>query len=152
MADGAASDRRRLPVAVFICCLTLTSCGAKPPVGVPVHKAKGTIHFDGKPLAGATLIFHSKVPVSGPDNKPIPVPGANSSDDGSFLVSTFLPGDGLSEGEYDVTMSCEDRNGKLVRDEYPELLPARYQNRAKSGLRATITAGNNDLQPFELKR
>src|SRR5262249_18648859 len=104
------------------------------------------------PLPGALLHFHRTDSINGPDGQPVPVSGANSRDDGTFAISTYEPEDGLPEGDYQVTVSCENRAAKKVKDEYPELLPARYQIPEKSGLKISIAPGSNQLQPLELTR
>lgn len=105
--------------------------------------------LNGRPLAGAVLVFHAKEKKPGPA---VPTPGAVSGDDGRFVVSTYQVGDGLPPGSYRVTVSCEDHTAKKVRDEYPELLPPRYQLPDKSGLEVTIVEGRNELTLPELKR
>lgn len=126
-------------------------CTQKAAKQVPVYQTRGMVYLDGEPLSGATLMFHSETEINGPDGRPIPVPGAMTKDDGSFVASTYLHGDGLPVGDYLVTISCENRQAKPVRDEYPELLPPQYQNPAKSGLVVSITQGRNELDVMELK-
>src|SRR5262245_8365201 len=132
-------------------CLTAAACGQQESGRLPVHPATGVVTWNGEPLAGALLVFHPITALSGPDEEPVPVPGANSHDDGTFTVSTYLPGDGLPEGDYRVTVSCEDRGAEKAKDDdYPEMLPARYQNPATSGLAVSIVAGENELTAFDL--
>ncbi|MDB5337514.1 MAG: hypothetical protein JWN70_3133 [Planctomycetaceae bacterium] len=131
-------------------CLSLASCGSDRRLAV--YPAKGTISLNGKPLPNATVIFHAEFPLEGPDGKPAPVPGGYSNSEGLFTVSTYGAGDGLPEGEYRVTVSCEDRTAKPVQESYPELLPIVYQDPTKSGLTASISGGQNELPTFELKR
>jgi hypothetical protein len=127
--------------------LLLDGC-ARESEQVPVYPASGTIRWNGEPLAGALLVFH---PTDSPASSGHPAPGATSQDDGWFAVSTYKPEDGLPEGNYRVTVSCEDRSVERKRgDDYPELLPARYQDPATSGLTVTITAEDNDLPLFDL--
>lgn len=134
------------------CCLGLASCGGDRPPRLTVYPANGTVLLNGQPLANATLLFHSEFRLEGPDGKPAPVPGAYSNAQGEFVVSTYDPGDGLPEGEYRVTVSCDDRSGKLVKDSYPELLPASYQDPTHSGLTVSISGEHNVLPQFNLKR
>lgn len=136
-----------LAVAV---CLSLAACGSDQ--RLPVYPARGTISLNGSPLPNATVIFHAEFPLEGPDGKPAPVPGGYSNAEGLFTVSTYGAADGLPEGEYRVTVSCEDRTAQPVQDSYPELLPAVYQDPVRSGLTASISGGQNELPKFELKR
>ncbi len=135
---------------IIAMCLSLASCGGEQ--RLPVYPAKGAISFNGKPLPNATVIFHAEFPLEDPDGKPAPVPGGYSNSEGLFTVSTYGAGDGLPEGEYRITVSCEDRTAKPVQESYPELLPVAYQDPAKSGLTASISGGKNELPPIELKR
>jgi hypothetical protein len=136
---------------VWALCLTPGACGQEESGSVPIYPAAGVVTWNGEPLAGAILVFHAKTQLTGPGEEPVPAPGANSQDDGTFAVSTYKPGDGLPEGDYRVTVSCEDRRAEKAKDDdYPELLPARYQNPATSGLSVSIVAGENELPAFDL--
>ncbi|WP_010587332.1 hypothetical protein [Schlesneria paludicola] len=144
-------DRWFAVIMILLGCGLSAGCTQQTAKQVPVYLARGLVYLDGEPLAGATLMFHSEAAINGPDGKPIPVPGALTKDDGSFVASTYLPGDGLPVGDFLVTVSCENRQAKPVRDEYPELLPPQYQNPAKSGLVVSISKGRNELDVIELK-
>ena len=63
--------------------------------------------------------------------------------DGSFKLSTYTAFDGVPAGEYGIAVTWI-KSGK-------SLLPDRYRTAAKSSLRATITAGPNNLV-LELKK
>jgi hypothetical protein len=137
----------------WACALSLTfaACGQEPSGRVPVYRAAGAVDWNGEPLAGAVLIFHAKDKLTDADDEPVPAPGAHSLEDGTFAVSTYEPGDGLPEGDYQVTVSCENRSvDRKKGDDFPELLPERYQNPATSGLSVSIVAGDNELPAFDL--
>ena len=147
---SARPPNRRVALVCALC-LACASCGREDSGRVPVYPATGLITWNGEPLAGALLVFHPTTALSGADDEPVPIPGANSQEDGSFAVSTYLPGDGLPEGDYQVTVSCEDRRAEKPKDDdYPELLPSRYQNPTTSGLSVSIVPGENELPAFEL--
>lgn len=137
---------------LLVCALCLSACRNERSGEIPLFPAAGVVTWSGEPLGGAILHFHLLTELTGPDDEPVPVPGANSQEDGSFAVSTYRPGDGLPEGDYLVTVSCEDRNATRAKtdDDYPELLPARYQDPAAAGLSISIAAGANELPAFEL--
>lgn len=144
-------DRCFVVVMMVAGCGLFAGCSRQSPKQLPVYQARGQVYLDGEPLAGATLMFHAETALNGPDGKSVPVPGATTKEDGSFAASTYQQGDGLPEGDYLVTVSCENRQVKPVRDEYPELLPPQYQNPAKSGLSVSIAKGRNELDVMELK-
>jgi hypothetical protein len=142
---------RRHCLWAFALCLTLAACGQEQSGRLPLYRASGAVTFNGEPLSGAVLIFHAKDKLTDADDEPVPAPGAHSQEDGTFAVSTYEPGDGLPEGDYQVTISCENRSVERKKgDEFPELLPERYQNPATSGLTVSIVAGDNELPAFDL--
>ena len=75
-------------------------------------------------------------------------------DQGRFTLTSYKEGDGAPPGEYRVTvvwyLAQRARPGSedTVSANY---LPAKYASADTSLLTATVTPGNNDLRPFELK-
>ena len=69
--------------------LLATGCGSKN----KLHKVEGTVTYDGKPLAGATVQF---VPL---DSNGTTANGM-TGDDGSFRLTTHSTGDGAKPGDY----------------------------------------------------
>ena len=132
--------------------IAILGCGGGSTAKVPVHRTYGTITWNGQPLEGASVQFHSVEPIRVPGIETPLMPGAQSKPNGLFEVTTFKAGDGLPKGEYLVTVSCENRSKKAANGDYPELLPAHYQDPAKSGLKVTIKSGSNKLDAFELKQ
>ena len=125
----------------------LIGCGGKKPrVGpLAVNPVRGAVTYLGEPLEAAIVTL---VPVAA--NKAQAASQGVTNEEGEFVLSTYNPNDGAPEGQYFVTISCEDRNGKKVGGEFPELLPVRYQSPQTSGLKATIEDGENDLPTFNL--
>jgi hypothetical protein len=127
----------------------LAGCSRSGPPRVPTHVAKGSISYQGQPIAGAFLVLHPKEGVR-PD---VPTARAQVSPDGTFAVSTYDQADGAPAGEYVVTVEWKKPvkvNGDYVLSQ--NLLPAKYSSRATSDLVVSIAAGKNDLPPLALRR
>lgn len=132
--------------------VSMIGCGGSSSRQLAVHRASGTINWNGQPLEGASVQFHPVEPIKLRGSETPLTPGGQSKANGSFDVTTFKAGDGLPPGDYLVTVSCENRTKKDKSGEYPELLPVRYQDPDKSGLKVTIKTGTNKLDAFELKQ
>jgi serine/threonine-protein phosphatase CPPED1 len=107
------------------------------------HPVRGSAYFEGAPMAGAFITLTSEKDL--PPAKPTRAFGVVEAD-GSFKLSTYQAFDGAPVGEYLISLTWRPA-GKTGSS----MLPARYDTPAKSGLRATITAGTNDIV-LELKR
>lgn len=110
----------------------------------PTHPVNGTITLDGKPLEGASVVFHRL----GDDGKPKMGGDGQSNETGSFEVSSYGRFDGLPVGTYQISVSCRPLDEKRVRGE--NILPARYLKPATSELRFEVKEGKNPLA-LELK-
>ncbi|NJO24457.1 MAG: hypothetical protein HC868_18030, partial [Sphingomonadales bacterium] len=104
------------------------SCGSSGP---KLHPVSGKLLFDGKPIEGATLVFH---PVGGGDLKP----SGTTKADGSFTLSTYPHGDGAPAGDYVVLVTWYPPNAREL-DNPQNKLPARYAD-AAAGPPGTRTA------------
>jgi hypothetical protein len=156
----------------LLLCGLLLGCGAKTQTGA---KARGTVRYNGKPLAGGNLIFHT--------------------DKGSYKASIAQDGSGYYEvvdlpiGDADATVETEFLNpgtggggaaaqmakkGEKVNNEYADAMakmkgsaapapvskealaqrytkiPAKYSKRGTAKLNVTLNSGWNDLD-FDLK-
>lgn len=109
----------------------------------------GKAVVNGKAVEGLSLTFH---PLDQPNNT---VPGtARTRADGSFEVTSFLPGDGAPPGEYVVTVTWPDRYATNPGgQEYPvgDRLGGAYSRKDGTPLKVTIREGENRLDPFDLK-
>ncbi len=141
-----ASVRQALGLGTALAAVACVSCAG----GQKVYPVRGQVLFQGKPAAGATVVFH---PVSA-DPKAVerpPTPTGTVQPDGSFTLSTYPYGDGAPPGEYKVAVVWLDRE-KAVEGSVPNRLPAKYASPQDSGLTATVNAGPTELQPFQLKK
>lgn len=132
----------RNALVVFVLSAAL-GCGAKGPELVPVQGKVTTA--DGKPLEHATVILH---PVAGGD---APKPRGKTGANGSFALTTATTGDGAPPGEYRVTVELW-LAGARADDPPSNKLPSKYAKPETSGITATVTAGQTELQPIVVKR
>jgi hypothetical protein len=115
----------------------------------PTYEVRGQVLADDRPAAKALVTFH---PVD--DKSPEAVhPTATVDDDGRFTLTSYRSGDGAPPGEYQVTVvwylaAKSSANGSDY--ETYNFLPDRYAKTETSQLRATVTKGKNELEPFKL--
>ncbi|HXG08886.1 MAG TPA: hypothetical protein VNK04_03785 [Gemmataceae bacterium] len=144
-----ASYLPRLCGLVLVCLFLLAaaSCSSKDN-RKPVYPVKGRVLFQDKPAAGAFVVF---VPVNESAEPTDPRPGGYADKDGFFTLSTYGANDGAPAGEYYVSVVWRGTNPDETRDDDPDRLQGRYSDPKKSGLRATVREGPNELAPFRLK-
>lgn len=137
----------------LFCIAALTAfavgCGGKS-ARAPVVPTRGAVTMDGKPAAGALLIFHpdgaaAKLPLN---------PRARVRSDGSFVAETYSTGDGVPAGAYVVTV--EWRTPTVQESEEGEMLaPAQYTKLETSPVKLQIVAGPDGacaLPPIRMTR
>jgi len=134
-------------VAVVAVLLGLASCedgeGRKPTFSVTGK----VLYLDGKPAENAIVVFHPVGDATADVLKPRGKVGA----DGSFKLTSYDGDDGAPAGQYRVTVELWLNTGK--GDEGPtSRLNPKYAKPETSGLTATVTAGSNELKPFEVKK
>ena len=115
----------------------------------PVYPVQGQVLVKGRPAAQAQVTFHP-LEDGGPDSvRPV----GHVDAQGRFRLTTYAEGDGAPEGEYRVTVQWFLATRAGGSDEYQSVnyLPARYARAETSGLRATVTRGENDLPTIDLK-
>jgi len=124
----------------------LTGCGGGREETFP---ARGRVVLDGKPPVHALVVLH---PIDGEASKDRPRPHGKVGENGTFVLTTYEPGDGAPPGEYAVTvewwLAAKGRRGE---DPPPtNRLPARYARPQTSGLRAVVAGGENELPDIRL--
>jgi 5-hydroxyisourate hydrolase-like protein (transthyretin family) len=136
--------------------LTAVSCG-----GPPGHyKVTGKVLCNGKPAEGVDIQFNPKGDVGSDPH----IAHATSDESGSFSLEC-RDGPGALPGEYMVALRLMDYNTATARKQrkrvggvrmknYPEdALKGRFsdpKNPQYPGYTASITAGTNELPPFEI--
>jgi hypothetical protein len=136
-----------------------SGCGPKGPA---LEAATGVVTLDGEPVDAATVTL---VPSGGAGG----IASAITDAAGRFTITTVVPGlgarAGIAAGDYAVTVTkmASSADGSPASDDpgfvppVPEnaapkinyLVPKGYSEPTKSGLKATISKGKNELK-FEL--
>ncbi len=162
MAVDLSGTPRRRSAAASLALLALSAlvpaCDpGRPAPRYAAYPVKGTVLFQGKPLAGALVSFH---PVDESHfGKDIPRPTGRTDDAGRFQLTTTTADDGAPAGSYLVAVAALSRpqnEGSVLPDPKAVLAKAdvtkgRFLDPKKSGLKAEVREGENDLPPFELK-
>jgi hypothetical protein len=144
---------------VFCSTAVLCACGGSDGERLPVHPARGTVLYKGKPLADALVVLRP-VNASAKQGGPPQSIGRTNSE-GKFVLHTYVGDDGAPEGSYLVGISVsqafsenrdlfENAKKKQVSRPAPDPLGTRYSDPATSGLKAEIKPGENEIPPFEL--
>jgi len=147
-----------LLIAVFLTCWCV-GCGDNSKI--PVYPVRGTVLYRGEPAEGALVIFH---PVDQSKNLKESIPPRPSGlvdSDGAFVLTTHQPTDGGRAGDFQVSIvwfnEAVEKDGGLGLGDSEhgpkpkDKLNGKYADPKRSGLTATITAGKNDLEPFDLE-
>ncbi|WP_437224013.1 hypothetical protein SH661x_003448 [Planctomicrobium sp. SH661] len=134
---------------------TIVSAGCSYDDGVPpLHRVKSTVTLDGKPVAGATVIFQ---PITSSKDDFARVCLCLSDKNGEIKPWTMVEGDGLAVGKYRVGVYAAEQIGgpkldenstaadeKKVRLKY--IVPKRYMDANTSGIEVEVTKRGR-LQP-----
>lgn len=139
--------RPGLPAVVLAACLAATACSPRRPATAAVE---GRILLDGRPLAGAAVLFE---PVAG--GRPA---RGSTRDDGSFTLTTFSRDDGVVPGRHRVAVSkvviegvAADAIGLEAAPaaepiQERAVVPTRYNDPSSSGLDADVPAGGTKVE------
>lgn len=114
------------------------SGGGSKPATTKVH---GKVTYKGQPVTEGTVNFQPAKPAAG---SPVRPAVGMIQPDGTYELASFGGSDGAVPGDYTVTVrsasdqSVENPNAPLVWK-----TPQKYDDPAKSGLKATIPAGHS---------
>lgn len=134
-------------VCVVLACATIAGCSSEAE-RTPVFKTSGKVIYQNAPVAGAFVVLHPKGAAKPED----PRPSAIVRDDGVFEATTFESADGAPAGDYIVTIE----HRKLIKYDGdwqpgPNVLPAKYENPATSGIEIHVAEGQNTLREIVLR-
>src|SRR5262249_14892195 len=138
-------------VGLSLLAVVLMAADDPQPKQPACHPATGQVFYEGKPVAGAVVVFHPQGDKADPKIRH----AAETDKEGKFSLTTFKKGDGAPAGDYKVTVVLYEP--KLKEGEVPgdrpvkSLLPLKYGDPALTPLRATVKAARNELPRFELK-
>lgn len=141
------ASRQAAAAAIALVTLLAAGCSKTETDRVPVFPVTGQVTFDGRPAAGAFVVFHRKDNTVG-----FPPPRAQVDQQGNFAVSTYVSQDGAPVGEYVVTVELRkvvDKDGEFVPG--PNVLPPKYSSPKTTSLVAKINEGENSL-PIKIVR
>jgi hypothetical protein len=135
---------RKTPLAAALClCLTAAGCKDSELELTPVE---GTVTLDGKPLAGAGVLFQ-------PEGGGRPATGITDAE-GKFTLTTLEQGDGAHVGMNQVSVTKEEivaPKRKLEEGEWEAMklaTPAKYASPNTSGLTVNVQPG---MEPVKLE-
>jgi hypothetical protein len=114
----------------------------------PTHPVRGVVCLEGCPAAGTQVAFH----LYNPDTKKYAYTADGLVEsDGSFVLTTYVSGDGAPVGEYAVTVApwggLFEEHGKQTE----MALPEKYRKPDTTPLKAVVKSGKNEFA-FELKK
>ncbi len=139
---------RRWLAITALAALALSGCGDKYD-HEPVYPVSGAVFVGDQPAAGAMVTFH---PADQLDNPRARRAIATVEPDGSYMMTTYFPGDGAPPGEYVVTLNWPGElppNASPI-DVPPDRLQGRYSNPSQPFTRVTVQESENKLEPFRI--
>jgi hypothetical protein len=142
----------RIPAIAFyslkLGLLLLAGCSRTPADRLPVFPVEGQVLWEGRPLAGALVIFH---PQGGGPKAPHPTGYADK--EGKFRLTTYTKQDGAPSGPYSVTVEWRQL---VIRGEDVQcsdnLVPACYASSATTTLMARVKQQATAIPSLVLRR
>jgi hypothetical protein len=143
LTDGSESfEITTMRYIGFTLALLAVSCSGRDYGDRPPYAASGKVMVNDQPAKGALVILYESPPVPGR-----PAPQGTVGDDGTFVLSTYDPGDGAPAGDYKVSITWRTSRKEGAMDR----LNRAFANAETSGLVAKIEKKSNVLPPFDLK-
>jgi hypothetical protein len=159
--------RSLIQSAAFLALATLAGCGSK---GGNFATVSGTVTYNGAPVEGARVAFHSTVEVDGKSSSSF---GAQTDSNGKYIIASIGKDPGIPPGLYKVTVAkYEGGKGPMSAEGIDQgqmdamasdqgaikgaggpknLLPAEFATVGTTKLSATLEAGKNEKVDFALK-
>ncbi|SRR5579871_995609 len=144
MSRSFSGRRRGLAAAGLLLALFAAGCGERTQ---PLFPVRGQVlDAEGKPAAGAKVIFHPVGDAAAGGARPVGV----ADDSGTFTLTTFKAGDGAPPGNYAVTVEWRAAPNSPFSRASADRLQGRFANAATSTLKVTVAPQQNTLEPFHL--
>ena len=141
-------DKFASSLSLFVAVLFLV-VGCTNHTGSKCYPVRGTIRYNGMPLAEAMILFH---PLDH-DAPEIARPLAFTDRNGNFALTSIQPNDGAPPGEYAMTVELRELKpdgDQMVRDGR-NLLPEKYRDPKASGLHFIVEPEPNEVPVIDLK-
>ena len=115
------------------CCSAAPGCGPSRPETVRVS---GVVTIDGKAPAGPGLLYFHPIEAA----KGFPTRPGNGAFDttGRYTVKSFVEGDGLMPGRYQVSVECWESPPDMAGPPAKSRIAARYQSARSSGVEEVL--------------
>lgn len=112
------------------------------------YPVSGVVLVDGQPAANLAIRAN---PAAGIDQQDPTISSAFTDNEGKFAFSTFETGDGIPEGEYQLTFEWGEMNMFSMQYGGPDKLKGRYKDPSKSTFTIKVGPdGPEDVGSFEL--
>ncbi len=148
--SGVSCHRIQVRMRIILLLMAVLSTGCAEEFRAPwetVYPAKGLLHHQGRPLAGAQITLI-------PEEDYIPEhvrPSATTKDDGTFELGTYSNADGAPAGDYKVLVLHYPVTGpKESPSPGPNDLPPRYARRETTPLKLSVSAEGAPLPPLDI--
>jgi hypothetical protein len=146
--DPCSTRRWFVPaaVALVLAVMFVTGCSKSEAPRVPVHPVTGQVTVNGRPAAGAFVVFHPK------EGTGAGAPSAMVDKQGNYHLTTYEARDGAPSGDYVVTVVLQppvQKDGEFERG--PNVLPPHLAKPATSKIVAHVAEGAN-VVPISIKR
>ncbi|MGF1581468.1 MAG: hypothetical protein ACFCD0_19250 [Gemmataceae bacterium] len=120
---------------VPLCLVFLVGCSSA------TVRVRGKVTVDGKPAVAARVRFFAKDKIDSP-----PISEGRVQEDGSFVLTTLQPGDGVPSGTYKVVITWKNMTRSLgeERETGPDKLKGKYADPKKTPLEIEIRSSSPD--------
>jgi hypothetical protein len=122
-------------VKLFVLLTLVAMAPACGPSRKTVYPVKGrVVDYAGKPVVGATVVFHP----AQPDPDDVNIPAAHVDESGAYALTTYVQGDGAPAGEYAVTIILVPPRKNPLDVPVPDRLRGRYADPNSSKIHFTV--------------
>jgi hypothetical protein len=132
-----------LTIALVVLLPFLAGCGSGRLATYPV---KGKVLVDGEPAQGVHVAFYPK---DTGGHSPY-IPSGQTDENGEFVLSTFITGDGAPAGEYDVTLAWPLRKNPISTLWEGDRFKGKHNDPSKPVAQVTVEKRSQELEPFKL--